>query len=58
MVGEDDFVDAGPAARAWRPPEYWANHYREALRRIADATPDIRNFELRRWAQEALRGGD
>ena len=58
MVTEDDFVDAGPAARAWRPPEYWANHYREVLRRIAEATPDIRNFELRRWAQEALREGD
>ena len=55
MVTEDDFVDAGPAAKAWRPPEYYVERYREALRRIAEATPDIRNFELRRWVQEALR---
>ena len=55
MVTEDDFVDAGPDAKAWRPPEYYVAHYREALRRIAEATPDICNFELRRWAQEALR---
>ena len=55
MVTEEDFIDAGPAAKTWRPPEYYVAHYRETLRRIAEATPDIRNFELRRWAQEALR---
>ena len=55
MVTEDDFVDAGPAAKAWRSPEYYVERYRETLRLIAEATPDIRNFELRRWAQEALR---
>lgn len=58
MVGEDDFVDAGPAAKAWKPPEWWVNHYREALQRIADATPDVRNFELRQRARDALRGDD
>ncbi len=59
MVTEDiDYIDAGPAAKAWKPPEWYVNHYREALRQIADATPDIRNFELRQRARDALRGGD